>query len=242
MDLREKITALLSACYPGHPFSVMVYPERHGHRAWIEYRGADLNLGAPAGYGETTEDALARLWERVQKEARFRVAEHESSLRLCEREMNSAARNARVTTERLATLRMAMRSTDANPRDPDLLHEAPVRPDAPARAKIAEVWGWCFGRKGTVQTEETVRDDKPWRHAWVDEDGKLGQHGYGATDAEALADLWRAVQLQANGARVARCEHLARRRKRILEEQDAERELAASLAEIDRIMAEESGP
>lgn len=243
MNLREKIITLVSACYPRHPFDVKTYPERHGHgqRAWIEYHGVDLNFGARDGHGETAEDALARLWERVQKEVRFRVAEEESSLRVFEREMDSAARNARVTTDRLATLRAAMRSTGATPREPDALQAAPVSPTAPARSKIAAVWGWCFGRKGTVQTEESVRGGKPWRHAWVDEDGQLARHGHGATDEEALADLWQRVQYDAECLRIDAEARREKVRQRVLADQQADADLSASLAEIDRILAEENG-
>lgn len=240
MDLRQKITTLLSACNPGHSFTVGVAPP-DGHDAqwiaWIAWAHPGLCL-AMNGHGTTEEEALVRLWARVQREARVRVSQAESTLAFLQRAMDSAARDARVTTERLATLRMAMRATEANSRDPDLLHEAPVLPEAPARAKIAEVWGWCFGRKGTVQTEEVVRDGKPWRHAWVDEDGQLAQHGYGATDEEALADLWRKVQHDADGRRVDAEARRAKARQRILADQKADAELSASLAEIDRILTD----
>ena len=241
MDLREKITTLLSVYYPGHPFSVMTHPDRVGIRAWVEYHNLDLNFGEDVGHGETADEALGRLWERVQKGARFRIREEESALRTFERTMDSAARNARVTTDRLASLRMAMRNTGANPRDPGLLHAAPSPPSAPTRLKIAAVWGWCHDRTGTVQTEETVRYGKPWRHAWVDHDGHLATRGYGATDDEALANLWQRVQQEADMARAAREDRLAMCRQRILDAQSTERDIIASLAQIDRIMAEEGG-
>lgn len=240
MDLRQKITTLLSACNPGHSFTVGVAPpDGHDARwiAWIAWAHPGLCL-AMNGHGTTEEEALVRLWARVQREARVRVSQAESTLALLQRAMDSAARDARVTTERLATLRMAMRNTDANPRNPDLLHAAPVLPDAPARAKIAEVWGWCFGRKGTVQTEETVRDGEPWRHAWVDEDGQLAQHGYGATDEEALADLWREVLGAEKDMRAGREAQRTTLRQRILADQKADAELSVSLAEIDRILTD----
>lgn len=241
MDIRKKITTLLSACYPGHPFSVMVYPDRGGIRAWVEYHNLNLNFGEDVGRGETNDEALSRLWERAQKHARFRLREHESALRTFGRDMDNAARDVRVNTDRLASLRMAMRNTGANPRDPGLLHAAPSPPSAPTRLQIAAVWGWCHDRTGTVQTEETVRDGKPWRHAWVDHDGHLATRGYGATDDEALANLWQRVQQEADMARAAREDRLAMCRQRILDAQSTERDIIASLAEIDRIMAEEGG-
>lgn len=244
MDLRQKITTLLSACSQGCRFTVEVSPpDGHDARwiAWIAWELPGLNLPMN-NHGTTAEKALASLWERVQREARVMVSLAESMLETLQRAMDSAARDARVTTDRLATLRGAMRSTGANPRDPDLLHDAPSRPDAPARAKIAAVWGWCFERKGTVQTEETVRDGKPWRHAWVDEDGQLALHGYGATDEDALADLWREVMGTEKDMRAAREAQRSVCRQRILKDQEAEAALAASLAEIERIMAEETGP
>lgn len=110
------------------------------------------------------------------------------------------------------------------------------------RKKIAAAWGWCFYETGTVQTEETVRDGKPWRHAWVDCEGHPAVlHGYGTTDDEALADLWQRVQREVDAARVASEERLAKCRQRILDEQSKERDIDASIAEIDRIMAEEGG-
>jgi len=243
MDLREKITTLLSVCNHGTTCEVRIEPvdgEHSKFRACAALMYCGSNDGR-SGLGPTEEHALERLWENVQREARQCVSVAESTLETVARQRDSAAREAQFITDRLAWLRMTMRATGANQRDPGVLHEAPASPTAPTRSKIAAVWGWCFERKGTVQTEKTVRDGKPWRHAWVDDDGQLALHGYGATDEYALADLWRAVQIEASGARVAKGERLATRRKRILEEQDTERDLAASLAEIDRIMAEESG-
>ena len=238
MNLREKITTLHSACCRGYSFTVEVAPpDGHDARwiAWIAWERPGLNL-AMNGHGTTEEEALTRLWDRVQKEARLLVSASESTLRTLQRSTDSSARDARVTTERLAALRMAMRNTDANPRNPDLLHDAPSRPDAPARAKIAEVWGWCFGRNGTVQTEEVVRSGEPWRHAWVDEDGQLARHGYGATDEEALADLWQRVRREADDRRVDVEAQRAKVRQRILADQQADAELSTSLAEIERIL------
>lgn len=240
MDLRKKIATLLSACCRGYSFTVEVASPTASDARWIswiswQYPHAQQTMN---GHGTTEEEALARLWERIQMEARLIVSSFESVLAMLQRAKDSAARDTRVTTERLAALRMAMRNTDANPRNPDLLHAAPVLPEAPARAKIAEVWGWCFGRKGTVQTEETVRDGKPWRHAWVDEDGQLAQHGYGATDEEALADLWREVLGAEKDMRAGREAQRTTLRQRILADQKADAEISASLAEIDRILTD----
>lgn len=244
MDLREKITTLLSVCYRGYSFSVEVAPADGMDARWVAWIAWERPCFAlPMNdHGTTAEEALASLWDRVQKTARVMVSSAESTLETLQRAMDSAARDARVTTERLAALRGAMRSTEANPRDPDLLHDAPSRPDAPARSKIAAVWGWCFERNGTVQTEETVRDGKPWRHAWVDEDGQLARHGHGATDEEALADLWQRVQHDAECQRIDAEARREKVRQRVLADQQAEAELSASLAELDRIFAEENGP
>ena len=244
MDLRDKITTLLSVCYRGYSFSVEVAPADGMDARWVAWIAWERPCFAlPMNdHGTTAEEALVSLWDRVQKTARVMVSSAESTLETLQRATDSAARDARVTTDRLAALRMAMRNTEANPRDPDLLHDAPSPPDAPARSKIAAVWGWCFGRKGTVQTEETVRDGKPWRHAWVDEDGQLALHGYGVTDEDALADLWSEVQRTEKDMRAAREAQRSVCRQRILKDQEAEAALAASIAEIDRIMAEETGP
>jgi hypothetical protein len=243
MDLRKKITTLLSVCLRGAGCEVRVAPVANSvlsiFRAYAF--GTYPGIGEVSSYGMTEAYALDGLWESVQREARRSVAMAESTLETVQRTRDSAARNAQELTDRLASLRMAMRSTGANPRDPGLLHAAPSPPSAPTRLKIAALWGWCFDHTGTVQTEETVRDGKPWRHAWVDHDGHLATRGYGATDDDALADLWQRVQREADAARVAREERLAMCRQRILEAQGTERDIVASLAQIDRIMAKETG-
>lgn len=242
MDLREKITTLLSVCSRGS-FSIEVAPADGMDArwvAWVAWGRPCLNLPMN-DHGTTAEEALASLWDRVQKTARNMVSSAESTLETLQRAMDSAARDARVTTDRLAALRGAMRATGASPRDPDVLHDAPSRPDAPERSKIAAVWGWCFERKGTVQTEETVRDGKPWRHAWVDDDGQLALHGYGATDDAALADLWREVQGTEKDMRAAREAQMRVCNQRIHKDQQTRADLTASFAELDRILAEENG-
>ena len=66
-------------------------------------------------------------------------------------------------------------------------------------------------------------------------------YGYGSTDEEALADLWPMVQSAAKHRKEKAQDALAMFRQRNLEAQGAEQDIIASIAEIDRIMAEESG-
>lgn len=243
MDLREKITTLLSVCNHGTTCEVRIEPvdgEHSKFRACAALMYCGSNDGR-SGLGPTEEHALERLWENVQREARQCVSVAESTLETVARQRDSAAREAQFITDRLAWLRMTMRATGANQRDPGVLHEAPASPTAPTRSKIAAVWGWCFERKGTVQTEETVRDGKPWRHAWVDEDGQLALHGYGATDEAALADLWREVQGTEKDMRAAREAQMRVCNQRIHKDQQTRADLTASFAELDRILAEENG-
>lgn len=237
MDLREKITSLISVCCYGAKCEVLVEPflER-GRIARIAWEQPASNE-VMSGHGATEEEALAHLWETVQRHARFYASTAESTLGVMSRQRDAAARDALTFADRLASIRRAMRDTGANPRDPYLLHDG-FPPPVRLRSKIAEVWGWCFDRRGVVQTEASVCEGKPsWRHAWIDDNGDLALHGYGATDEEALANLWLVTRETALDFRAAREAQKALCCQRIIKDQGVEITLKESLAEIDRIMA-----
>ena len=117
MDLRERITTLLSVCLRGAECGVRVEPvaDSEPPRVRAYACGPYPGIGAMSSYGMTEADALDGLWESVQREARRSVAMAESTLETVQRTRDSAARNAQELTDRLASLRMAMRSTGARP-------------------------------------------------------------------------------------------------------------------------------